>query len=110
MKILITAPYNETGRKELERHFGEVIYKPWKDHGRGYNEEELIGLLFCVFESAKNSWLMVLYRIVCLMGFSNITSKPSKDAIFRDENRIALMSGAYCFMVFMMDGLSKFII
>jgi D-3-phosphoglycerate dehydrogenase len=45
MNILITAPYNESGRERLIDSFGNVIYKPWKEHGRGYNEEELIQLL-----------------------------------------------------------------
>jgi len=45
MKILITAPYNEKSRKELEGTLGEIIYKPWKPHGRAYNEEELMALL-----------------------------------------------------------------
>ncbi|MFD1629882.1 NAD(P)-dependent oxidoreductase [Pseudopedobacter beijingensis] len=45
MRILITAPYNETGREELERNFGEIVYKPWKNIGRAYNEEELLALL-----------------------------------------------------------------
>lgn len=45
MRILITAPYNENGIKALEETLGEVIYKPWKPHGRAYNEEELLLLL-----------------------------------------------------------------
>lgn len=45
MKILITAPYNEKERKALQENFGEVIYKPWKPHGRAYNEGELVALL-----------------------------------------------------------------
>lgn len=45
MKILITAPYNEKARKELENTFGEILYKPWKPHGRAYNESELMKLL-----------------------------------------------------------------
>lgn len=45
MKILITAPYHEKGRKELELAFGEVIYKEWKENGRAFNESELIALL-----------------------------------------------------------------
>src|SRR5690606_35398719 len=44
MKILITAPYNENGLRELEK-LGEIVYKPWKPHGRAYNEEELLSLL-----------------------------------------------------------------
>lgn len=45
MKILITAPYNDPARVALREHFGEIVYKPWKPHGRAYNEEELINLL-----------------------------------------------------------------
>ncbi len=45
MRILVTAPYHDAGRKELARLFGEVIYRPWKEHGRGYRPDELIGLL-----------------------------------------------------------------
>lgn len=45
MNILITAPYHEQARQELEKDFGHVIYKPWKPHGRAYNEQELIDLL-----------------------------------------------------------------
>jgi D-3-phosphoglycerate dehydrogenase len=45
MKILITAPYHDKGRAELEERFGEIIYKPWKPHGRAYVENELIELL-----------------------------------------------------------------
>jgi len=45
MRILITAPYNEEGQRVLAETFGEIIYKPWKPHGRAYNEEELIALL-----------------------------------------------------------------
>ncbi|HLT08271.1 MAG TPA: NAD(P)-dependent oxidoreductase [Cyclobacteriaceae bacterium] len=45
MKILITAPYNEQGRKELSQHFGTIVYKPWKPHGRAYRAEELVQLL-----------------------------------------------------------------
>lgn len=45
MRILVTAPYHEKGREELTRLFGEVVYRPWKSHGRGYKPDELIGLL-----------------------------------------------------------------
>lgn len=45
MRILITAPYHDKGRKELEALFGEVVYRPWKEHGRGYSPGELIDLL-----------------------------------------------------------------
>jgi D-3-phosphoglycerate dehydrogenase len=45
MKILITAPYNEQGRKKLAGQLGDVIYKEWKQNGRAYNEQELNELL-----------------------------------------------------------------
>lgn len=45
MRILITAPYHDKGRKELEALFGEVVYRPWKEHGRGFSPDELIDLL-----------------------------------------------------------------
>lgn len=45
MKILVTAPYNDGGREMLKNWFGEVIYKPWKDNGRAFNETELITLI-----------------------------------------------------------------
>lgn len=45
MKILITAPYNEKERSVLHENFGEIIYRPWKPHGRAYNEAELLALL-----------------------------------------------------------------
>ncbi len=46
MRILVTAPYNEAGLKELENNFGEVIYRPWKINDRAYNETELLALLY----------------------------------------------------------------
>jgi len=45
MRILITAPYNEDGRKALADAFGEVIYKSWKIQNRAYNANELLTLL-----------------------------------------------------------------
>lgn len=45
MRILITAPYNEQGQKALAEKLGEVVYRPWKDLGRAFNEDELIALL-----------------------------------------------------------------
>src|SRR5690606_31376643 len=45
MRILVTAPYHEKGRAELAQLFGEVVYKPWKAHGRGYRPDELVALL-----------------------------------------------------------------
>jgi D-3-phosphoglycerate dehydrogenase len=44
MKILVTAPYSEKAQEQLES-MGQVIYRPWKPHGRAYNEEELLALL-----------------------------------------------------------------
>jgi len=43
--ILITAPYYQEAQDVLKAQFGEVIYKPWKDHGHGYRPDELIALL-----------------------------------------------------------------
>lgn len=45
MTVLVTAPYNEVGRKELKNLFGSVIYQSWKEQGRAYREDELIQLL-----------------------------------------------------------------
>ena len=46
MKVLLTAPYeNEKALKELEGLFDEIVYRPWKPHGRAYNPQELIALL-----------------------------------------------------------------
>lgn len=45
MKILITAPYTNVAQEQLREALGEVVYKPWKENGRAYNEEELIALL-----------------------------------------------------------------
>jgi D-3-phosphoglycerate dehydrogenase len=45
MRILVTAPYNEKGQEILAAKLGEVVYRPWKDHGRAFNEEELINLI-----------------------------------------------------------------
>ncbi|SMC56942.1 2-hydroxyacid dehydrogenase [Pedobacter africanus] len=45
MRILITAPYHERGQEALAETLGEVIYRPWKDFGRAFHEEELIALL-----------------------------------------------------------------
>ncbi|PST84662.1 hydroxyacid dehydrogenase [Pedobacter yulinensis] len=44
MRILITAPYNQDGQKELSG-IAEVVYRSWKPQGRAYNEEELMALL-----------------------------------------------------------------
>ena len=45
MKILITAPYSDLAQSKLTGAIGEIIYKPWKPHGRAYNETELIHML-----------------------------------------------------------------
>ncbi|SDB98907.1 NAD(P)-dependent oxidoreductase [Niabella drilacis] len=45
MTILITAPYHEAGRRELESRFGNVIYRVWKENGRAFNAAELDRLL-----------------------------------------------------------------
>ncbi|GAB3662579.1 2-hydroxyacid dehydrogenase [Echinicola sediminis] len=45
MKILVTAPYNKGAINYLEENIGQVIYRPWKPHGRAYNEKELLELL-----------------------------------------------------------------
>lgn len=45
MTVLVTAPYNEEGRKELENLFDSVAYQSWKEQGRAYREDELIQLL-----------------------------------------------------------------
>ncbi|HLR31303.1 MAG TPA: 2-hydroxyacid dehydrogenase [Fodinibius sp.] len=45
MKILVTAPYSNQCKQELANTFEEIIYKPWKAHGRGYNAQELISML-----------------------------------------------------------------
>ncbi|WP_300598261.1 2-hydroxyacid dehydrogenase [Niabella sp.] len=45
MTILITAPYNEAGRRELESCLGKVVYKVWKENGRAFNAAELNQLL-----------------------------------------------------------------
>lgn len=46
VKVLLTAPYeHEKAMKELETLFDEIIYRPWKPHGRAYNPAELRALL-----------------------------------------------------------------
>lgn len=45
MNILITAPYNEQGRKQLQHVFGHVTYKVWKEKGSAYRADELDRLL-----------------------------------------------------------------
>src|SRR3989337_674757 len=46
MRILVTAPYHEKGLFDLKQDLGEVIYSPWKQLGRAYNEDELSALLY----------------------------------------------------------------
>lgn len=46
MRVLVTAPYHEKGLLEISRSLGEAIYRPWKENGRSYNEDELISLLY----------------------------------------------------------------
>jgi D-3-phosphoglycerate dehydrogenase len=46
MRVLVTAPYNDKGLLELQQVLGEVIYRPWKNNGRAFNEEELQALLY----------------------------------------------------------------
>ncbi|WP_096190970.1 2-hydroxyacid dehydrogenase [Neobacillus soli] len=45
MKILITAPYNQKARDQLEDQIGEVVYHSWKDNGQTYSTAELVQLL-----------------------------------------------------------------
>ncbi len=44
MRILVTAPYTPAAQEKLLT-IGEILYKPWKPHGRAYHEAELIALL-----------------------------------------------------------------
>jgi D-3-phosphoglycerate dehydrogenase len=46
MRILVTAPYHEKGLFDVKQDLGEVIYRPWKENGRAYNEDELMALLY----------------------------------------------------------------
>lgn len=46
MRVLLTAPYeNKRALEELGSMFDEVVYRPWKPHGRAYNPRELVKLL-----------------------------------------------------------------
>lgn len=36
MTVLVTAPYNEEGRKELENLFDSVAYQSWKEQATGH--------------------------------------------------------------------------
>ncbi len=44
MTVLVTAPYNEEGRKEL-KIVRPAAYHTWKEQGRAYREDEIIQLL-----------------------------------------------------------------
>jgi len=45
LKILITAPFHESGLKKFRKHC-EVIYESWRDTGKIYfDEDELISKL-----------------------------------------------------------------
>ncbi len=46
MRVLVTAPYHEKGLFEVQQDLGEAIYRPWKQNGRAYNEDELMALLY----------------------------------------------------------------
>ncbi len=46
MRVLVTAPYHEKGLFEVKHELGEVIYRPWKQNGRAYTEDELLALLY----------------------------------------------------------------
>ena len=46
MRVLVTAPYHEKGLFEVKQDLGEVIYRPWKENGRAYQEDELMALLY----------------------------------------------------------------
>ena len=46
MRVLVTAPYHEKGLFDIKQDMGEVIYRPWKENGRAYNEDELMALLY----------------------------------------------------------------
>lgn len=46
MRVLVTAPYHAKGLSEIQKIFGEVVYRPWKENGRAFNEEELLSLFY----------------------------------------------------------------
>lgn len=46
MRVLVTAPYHEKGLFEIKQELGAIIYRPWKENGRAYNEDELMALLY----------------------------------------------------------------
>lgn len=45
MNILITAPYDDNCRAEIEKSFGNVFYFPWKEKGAPYNQDQLLEML-----------------------------------------------------------------
>lgn len=45
MKILITAPYNESSLNVLKDSFGDITYHSWKSNGKAFEPDELIELL-----------------------------------------------------------------
>ena len=91
MKVLITAPYHENALAELKRTFGEVDYRPWKPHGRAYNENELLGLLKDskaealvtehdqVTEKVINTFPDLKFIGVCRGTPSNVAVKTAKE-------------------------------
>ena len=46
MRVLVTAPYHEKGLEELRSILGDVVYCPWKQQGRAFNEAELLKMLY----------------------------------------------------------------
>ncbi len=46
MRVLVTAPYDEKGLLEMKQFLGDIQYRPWKQNGRAYNEDELLALLY----------------------------------------------------------------
>ncbi len=45
MKILITAEYDKRYVDRLSKDYGEVVYRPWTEKGRGLKEDEVLDLL-----------------------------------------------------------------
>jgi len=104
MRILITAPYNEEGRKKLADLFGEVIYKSWKTQNRAYNAKELMALLKEsqadalitehdeVTEEVINAFPDLKFIGVCRGTPSNVAVKAAKEngiAVFHTPARNA---------------------
>lgn len=91
MKILVTAPYHEKALVELKTIFGEVDYRPWKPHGRAYNENELLVLLKDskaealitehdeVTEKVINSFPYLKFIGVCRGTPSNVAVRTAED-------------------------------